>query len=83
MDCHGMYLFFFKSSRDICPQMLCLNLCSPACDWKSSSGKAVTVEEGSVTRVRKTTLEVCEGGQLKLKMKADVGPNYTLACNGK
>ena len=43
----------------------------------------MTVEEGSVTRVRKTTLEVCEGGQLKLKMKADVGPNYTLACNGK
>ena len=62
--------------------MLCLNLCSPNCDWKSSSGKAVTVEEGSVTRVRKTTLKVCEGGQLKLKMKADVGHNYTLACNG-
>ena len=43
----------------------------------------MTVQEGEVTRVRPTTLEICMNGAIRIKKKADVGPNYSLACNGE
>ena len=56
--------------------------CSSSCKWKSSGGTRVTVNEGEVTRVRPTTVEICANGSIKIKKKADVGPDYPLACNG-
>merc|ERR1712029_189266 len=53
-----------------------------SCKWKSPGGKRVDVKEGEVTRVRATTLEICMNGAIRLKKKADVGPNYKLACGG-
>ena len=43
----------------------------------------MTVNEGEVTRIRPTTVEICMNGSIKLKKKADVGPNFPLACNGE
>ena len=43
----------------------------------------MTVNEGEVTRIRPTTVEICMNGSIKLKKKADVGPNFTLACYGE
>jgi hypothetical protein len=56
---------------------------SGSCKWKSSGGTRVTVDEGEVTRIRQTTVEICINGSIKLKKKADVGPNFPLACNGE
>ena len=41
------------------------------------------MEEGEVTRVKSTTVELCDGGKIKLKMKADVAKPYKLACGGE
>ena len=54
-----------------------------SCMWKSPSGKKVEVEEGEVTRVRTTTLEVCTNGMVRIKMKKDVPKPIKFACGGE
>ena len=54
-----------------------------SCTWKSPSGKKVEVEEGEVTRVRTTTLEVCTNGMVRIKMKKDVPKPIKFACGGE
>ena len=60
-----------------------MDISSGSCKWKSSGGTRVTVNEGEVTRIRQTTVEICINGSIKLKKKADVGTNFSLACNGE
>merc|ERR1711892_315262 len=62
--------------------MAYIDPCSSSCAWKSSGGTRVTVNEGEVTRVRPTTVEICANGSIKIRKKSDVGPDYPLACSG-